>query len=806
MFGAFSSFIPSPLSFRKVWRDLWKNKGRTLLVVLSIAVGVLALGMITASNALMKRQMTISQKASHPSNVILYLGGLVDDETVRAIARLPEVQDAEGLADMNIRWKPALDADWEQASVIARDDYEHQKFDVVELRAGRWPDSKSVAVEFNHAVPYHVPAIGGTVYFEVNNRPKAVTLGGTVRDPLQFPPPFTQRPTFYVTRDMLVQLGGYRNFSQISFTIPAYSQANAEAAADAVEKRLNKLGVSVGFVQTQDPERHFLQDMMDGVGLVLSVMAVMSLLLSTILVINTINALIAQQIPQIGIMKTVGGLRPQIATLYLAGVAVYGLLSLALAVPIGAFGGDALARWMLALINVPAAPFEILRLALLYQIGAGLLTPLLAGLWPVLQGVAISVREALNAYGLGTGRYGGRFLDRILSRVKGLPRMVALSLRNTFRRAGRVALTEITLIAAGAIFMMVISTHYSFNQTILQIFRGFGYDVIIGFDQFQRIDEIVPLIESRPNVERAEMWVFYTAKAKAPGATGPGSEHEIFLRGIPKDTQLFTPELTAGRNLNPNDGHALLLNQKIARKMGLGVGDRVTLDLGDAGESTWTIVGLIFDLAGRDQNTAYLHRDTLNAELGRVGRASVAEIQGAVKTVAAQEAIEKDMRDYFKSLGIGLSFTETALKEQQNANAQFSILTTLLLIMTFLIAVVGSFGLSGTLSINVLERRREIGVMRAVGASSGDVGMIFMGEGLLLGLLSWAQAVPLSLLAARYFTEAIGQVIDFPVVYHYSFTGVWIWLLIVIALSLLASGLPARRATQISVRESLAYE
>jgi putative ABC transport system permease protein len=177
-----------------------------------------------------------------------------------------------------------------------------------------------------------------------------------------------------------------------------------------------------------------------------------------------------------------------------------------------------------------------------------------------------------------------------------------------------------------------------------------------------------------------------------------------------------------------------------------------------------------------------------------------------LSTLAAQSAMENDLRDYFQSLGIGVGFTDTATENQEQSNAQFSILTTLLLIMTFLIAVVGSFGLSGTLSINVLERRREIGVMRAVGASSADVGFIFVGEGLLLGALSWAQAVPLSLLAGRYFVDAIGQVIDFPVVYHYSVAGIWIWLAIVVVLSLVASWLPARRATQISVRESLAYE
>jgi len=129
-----------------------------------------------------------------------------------------------------------------------------------------------------------------------------------------------------------------------------------------------------------------------------------------------------------------------------------------------------------------------------------------------------------------------------------------------------------------------------------------------------------------------------------------------------------------------------------------------------------------------------------------------------------------------------------------------------LMTVTVLMAVVGSIGLSGTLSINVIERRREIGVMRAVGASSADVARIFMGEGLLLGLVSWAIAVPLGMLAGRPFVKAIGEVIEFPGQYSLDLQGLWVWLGIVVVLSLVASWLPARRATQISVSQSLAYE
>jgi putative ABC transport system permease protein len=115
-------------------------------------------------------------------------------------------------------------------------------------------------------------------------------------------------------------------------------------------------------------------------------------------------------------------------------------------------------------------------------------------------------------------------------------------------------------------------------------------------------------------------------------------------------------------------------------------------------------------------------------------------------------------------------------------------------------------GLSGTLSINVMERTREIGVMRAIGASSGDIGLIFIGEGLIYGLLSWILAVPISFGTGGLLVKVLGQVVGVALRYYFSFAGIWIWLLVVTVLSLLASWLPAMRATKISVAKSLAYE
>jgi putative ABC transport system permease protein len=794
------------MSFRKVWRDLWRNKGRTLMVIMSISVGVMAVGMVVSGNILTLGQMSNSHIESNPAHAMLWVRGAVDEGIIRGLERIPGVKDVEGYASTGIHWKTTPNGEWQDGHIIAFADFENQTYERVTLKEGASPESKQIGVEGAHIDSYNAPGIGGTVYFEINERPHSYTVNGIMHSPWEWPKPFGNEAAFYVNQKDFTRIAGWYGFNKLLVTVPEYSKSNVEQAIDDIDDKLKDQGISIGYYEVLHPTDHYLQDMINGVGMVLTVMAIASLGLSVMLVINTINALIAQQIPQIGIMKAVGSTRRQITTMYLSAIAVYGLLSLVIAVPLGAYAGNALAQWMLHLLNVPVTPFEILPNVFLLQVLVGLLTPLVAGLYPVLQGVSIPAANAISQTGLGRGQYGRHLVDRLISGIRGIPVMAALSLRNTFRRPGRVILTLLTLTISGAFFIMVYSTQYSFEKTIDTIFAGFGYEVEIDFEYLQLIDEVIPLIESRPNVKNAEMWVFRTANAKVPGTEGPGSEYEVFVRGVPSQSPIFKPRLTAGRMLDPMDAQAILLNQKLAGKMGVGVGDEIIIDLPDVGETRWTIVGLVFDLNGRDQNTAFANIDTLNLALRNVGRAAVAMIQGTDQSLATQQAIEADLIAFFDARRMKISYSDVATEDRQNASAQFSILTRLLMMMTVLMAVVGSMGLSGTLSINVIERRREIGVMRAVGASSRDVGFVFTGEGLMLGLTSWIFALPVGLSAGPAFVAALGKVIDFPAEYYPATHGIWIWLGVVIVLSIIASWVPARRATRISVNESLAYE
>jgi putative ABC transport system permease protein len=263
--------------------------------------------------------------------------------------------------------------------------------------------------------------------------------------------------------------------------------------------------------------------------------------------------------------------------------------------------------------------------------------------------------------------------------------------------------------------------------------------------------------------------------------------------------------MAAGRALLPGDGRAIIVNNRVAAAEGIQVGDVLALTIAGR-ESTWTVVGLSLNTTPALVN--FVPYEAMAREAGHADRGNMVMVVAAAKDAGAQERLAAALSDAYAAQRIETATLRSADEFRQMSYAMFDIIFHLLLVMAFLAAAVGGVGLVGTLSIGVVERRREIGVMRAIGARSSVVFRVFTGEGLVLGALSWVLAVPLSYPAARFFGNAVGQALlgaelmDF----QFSFFAVGLWLVLVLVLSALASVWPALRAVRVSVREALAYE
>jgi putative ABC transport system permease protein len=173
---------------------------------------------------------------------------------------------------------------------------------------------------------------------------------------------------------------------------------------------------------------------------------------------------------------------------------------------------------------------------------------------------------------------------------------------------------------------------------------------------------------------------------------------------------------------------------------------------------------------------------------------------------ASTQNVMTRLKSEFEAHGIRVGSMLTQAEERKLADSGNASSLGMLLALAIIVAIVGGIALMGALSTSVIERTKEIGVLRAVGARSRTIMGMFVMEGILQGVFSWMMAVPISFVLGQYMARAMGQAMfNASLDYAYNYAAMLNWLVIILIISTLASILPARNATRVSVRESLAY-
>ncbi|MGD8402471.1 MAG: FtsX-like permease family protein [Anaerolineales bacterium] len=791
--------------WKKIWADFWSNKSRTFLTILTIMVGALAVGFNSNLGLYMNESMESDYLSANPAEGTISTSPFNDD-LVEIARTVPGVEAAEGRSATSAYLLPSEG----EPIAIQFTGIENPKDLTLNKLKPRYAEpaipafsDKEVIMDASASTLGYKP--GDALIIELDNgKQRELTFAGYVHDVTGFPYNLAQQINAYVTPDTVEWLGGSQNYSTlaISVTEKQTDQEHVTAIAQAVADRMERAGLEIYFVNVYQPGHHFAWSISQGVFFILSVLGYLTVLLSCFLIINTVTAIMTQQTRQIGIMKSIGGGTSQVFTMYLVLILGFGVIAVLLAIPIAGAAAQNIGGGMAAYLNFDPLPFKLYPVAVIQQILVALVVPVLAALWPVYNSVRITVREAVSDYGIGTKAEPKK--TSVSKRTLIIPRPMRLSLRNAFRRKLRLGLTLFSLVLGGAVFIGVYNLWASFDKTIEDIQGYILADVNVSFGRYYRYDEVATLAESVPDVASVEGWTEY------PGTLISDKEEagtQIYFVAPPSTSTLIDPVITAGRWLTTGDENAIVIGNHLLNIFpDLKVGDWLTIEI-DGKETDWHIVGFYTITGNVNPPLLYVNYEYLSRLVGRPEQVYSLRVLTKEHDAGTQKMVSDQLQALFEEYGIQVNSSELGTDFITSQKATTDILVYFMLVMATLIAIVGGLGLMGTMSINVLERTREIGVMRAIGASNIDIQSIVIVEGMVIGLISWAISILLSFPITGVLTFGVGMaILTAPMPAVFSMSGIIVWLLFTILLATIASALPARRASRLTVRDTLAYE
>jgi putative ABC transport system permease protein len=794
--------------FRKAYRDVTKRRVRSLLTLLGILIGVGGVVAIVSTG----ENLTRAQQAAYANasqNDIAYWVWNAPASLPRALQEIPNLRAAELRVDFFTRCRWTANGATNARDVYLRGvaDFENQRVDEILLRSGRFPKTGEAVIEESALAVIPLP-LGATITCRGNGGEpdRTFTLVGTVQTPNYPNASLLDYATIYAPSNDVIRLLGASGSNSLVLKVNDLTQASDTARA--VSQLLDRRGIQHGAATIRDPQNYLGKRELDALLALLSIFAVVGLITSGFLVANTLAAIVTEQVSEIGTLKALGGTRAQVMLVYLLSALVYGGGGTALGLLVGALASWQLMLYIGTLLNLPV-DFQVSPLGVALGIFVGIGVTLLAGALPAFNATRIPVKEALESYGI-TPTYGAGRVDRLLQKMVALPPLAAMSVRNLARRQGRALVTMLVIGVAVATSLAAQAVSATVNTAIDDLFRTYRADAWVWFGEYVG-DNMRAALLTVPGVQTSEVWSLQdawvtrnTAK-EAKDAKGAKEAARARLWGLPANTTLYVPQLAQGRWFRADESDSAVVSTDLVESLGARIGDEIQVDTGDT-PRTFRVVGVAIDnsvfLGSQVAGKVFVPETVVAKMQGREGWAIFFAVGMTRHDTPSVDATLDAISQKFKRYQVG---SDSAAREVKGAKEQTRILTIALAAMSLLIGMIGALGVVNTITLNVLERRREIGVLRSIGASDANVIQTFLTEGLAFGIGGWLIGIvlgyPLGLGLAR-----VMETVLFHLNYVFTFQMVAVSFGFALWLTTIASLIPAWAAARMRVKDVLRYE
>ncbi|MDQ7030838.1 MAG: ABC transporter permease [Ardenticatenia bacterium] len=592
----------------------------------------------------------------------------------------------------------------------------------------------------------------------------------------------------------------------------------------------------------------------------LSFFGAVAIFVGGFLIYNTFSMTVLERTREIGMLRSIGATRRQIVGLILAESLVLALVGSLLGVASGLGLARGLIQTMTGLLGTELETFALSPFSLIKSVAVGVGVTLASSLVPAFQAGRVVPLEALRVYGqrardgvwpkwvhgFGFVLFVGCvflffFLEALIppalkvqvgiTSVFGLLLGAALLVppvlglvepamrrglalfygpegqlgsRNVERSPLRTALTVAALMVGVTMIIALGEMSNSFRQDILA-----WVETAIGGDLYVR--STTPM---RPELGRRLLAVsgvkavspvnFFRVRTWVPGDDEPNT-----VVGIAIDPATYLQVASfkfadrqvdvAARVQELAEQDALFISTTLADRYNLRAGDTIVLET-RRGRRSFRVAAVSVDFTAQG-NTVTISRRTLYRYFGE---RRVTSFTVDVLPDADPEAVRQAIEDRF---GKGGRITVESSQEFRERiirlmNQSFALLNTLVAIAV----LISSFGLINTLLMNIFERTREIGMLRSLGATRGQIVKMVLAESATMGVAGGLLGLALGLLLARFMVQGLNVAGGYRLVYHFTPLPVLMGLALALVISQVAALYPARRAAGVNVVEAIKHE
>ncbi len=786
----------------KAWRDLGRRRARSILTAATIGLAVAGIGML-AVPSLIDRTMNAEVSETRLYDVTLPVRDMTFDATTAGeLATIANVDAVSARVTYSTR---ALIGDRRvPVTVWGVDDFTHQSIDVVSTMSGAAPGHGQVLSDDGNAdavnVSLHagdvvriVAADGSVVSQEVSGRARSLAFQ-------QAPGTYPKQLILYATTDTVRALAGVTGVNSLAFQLRDTTPQAVDATVTSLRTWLDTnvgSGALTDLPITRDhgdwPGRSFAHQMTTFV----YVLAALALVTAVFLIANTMNTLMAEQTGEIGVMKAIGGRRRQIAAVFVRAALYLAIFGVLIGIPIGIAIAHFIAAFVTSsVLGVPGRFGVSIQVVGFSAVFAVILT-VGASVPALRRALRIPVREALQSKGAAV-TFGSSRVDRLLMHGRRLPLTIRSGVRNLVRNKRRTAATTLQIALAVATALGFLNMATSFGRELERDYR------VVAWDASMYAPAGTPRLDAAARAIAAATAGVERVEPVLQNSIGYGDEtFPVF--GL-TSTTLYHPVLRSGRWYGADEaaeGAAVaVVGPNVAREHNLKPGDTVSVTTA-GGAMTVQIVGIdrtqqqsgrafFVPLRWLQQATGW--GDATNMVWLSVPHTDNSQVDRTTNTV----------EDALVTAGYRVAPQTLHSLKAENKAANDAILNMIVVVGGVVVAI-GLVGLVNAITMNVIERTREIGILRCVGARARDIRRSFAAESVVQAVVGWVLGIPLGFVLSWGLARLTLTIMELEIATVFDIGTALIVLAATVVLAAFIVVGPVRRATRINAGDALRY-